>query len=274
MFLGNHHRARELDVGDLEHVARVHVDGDEHVIFFGRDRDLRRLDLKIGVAAVHVIGAQLLQIARQGFARVAVILLVPGQNVRGVQLEGGEHILVLELGVAHQIDHLDLGALAFLDVDQDVDFVARQIRDLGIDAHGILAAAEVLIREVLLHFVEDRAIEGLALREADVAQALGEILGLDVLVALDLELRDRRPLHHHHEQRIALAAQLDVAEESGRVQGAHGLADALVIEMVADVHRQIIEYRAFGDALQTLHADVADDKARLRGGCGAAGVGP
>ena len=37
------------------------VDGDEHVVLLGRDRDLRRVDLEVGVAAVHVVGAQLLQ---------------------------------------------------------------------------------------------------------------------------------------------------------------------------------------------------------------------
>ena len=213
LLLGNHHGARELDLRHLEHVALVDVDGDVHVVFFGRDRHLRRLDLEIGVAAVHVVGAQLLQIAGQRFARIAVVLLVPGQPVRRLQLEGVENVLFLELGVADEIDHLDLGALAFLDVDQHVDLVARQIGDLGVDAHGVLAAAEILVGEVLLHLVEHRSVEGLALGETHVAQALGQILGLDVLVALDLELRDRRPLDHHHEQGIAVAAQLHVAEE-------------------------------------------------------------
>ena len=106
----------------------------------------------------------------------------------------------------------------------------------------------------------------------DVAQALLQILGLDVLVALDLELRDRGPLDHHHEQRVAVAAQLDVAEKAGGVQRAHGLADALAVEVVADVDRQIIEYRAFGDALQTFDADVADGERVRRAGAGACGV--
>ena len=96
------------------------------------------------------------------------------------------------------------------------------------------------------------------MREAHVAQALLQILGLDVLVALDLELGDGGPLDHHDQQGVAVAAQFHVAEEPRRVQRAHGLADALAVEVIADVHRQVIEYRAFGDSLQTFDANVAD----------------
>src|ERR1700722_1754247 len=264
LLFGHHHRPRELDLRHLENVAFVDVHGDVHVVFFRSDGDLRRLDLEIGVAPVHVVGAQLLEVAGQGLARVAVILLVPRQPIRGFQLESAEHVLLFEGGVADQVYHLDLGALAFLDVDENIDLVARQLGDLRIDAHGILAAAEVLVGQILLHLVEDRTVEGLALREADVAQTLLQVLGLDVLVALDLELGDRGPLDHHDQQGVAVAAQFHVAEEPGRVQSTHRLADALAIQVIADVHRQIIEYRAFGDALQSFDADVADGKRILR----------
>ena len=260
LLLGHHHRPRELDVRHLENVAFVDVHGDVHVVFFRSDGDLRRLDLEIGVAAVHVVGAQLLQVAGQGFARIAVILLVPRQPIRRLQLEGAEDVLLLERGVADQIDLFDLGAFAFLDVDENIDLVARQLGDLGIDAHGILAAAEVLVGEILLHFVEDRAVEGLACGEAHIAQALLQVLGLDVLVALDLELGDGGTLDHHDQQGVAVAAQFHVAKEAGRVQRTHGFADALAVEVIADVHRQIVEYRAFGDSLQAFDADVADRK--------------
>ena len=227
LLLRDHHRAGELDRPNLEYIALVDVDGDVHVVFFGRDGHLRRLDLEIRVAAIHVVGAQFLQVAGQRFARVAVVLLVPGQPIRRFQLEGAENVLLLEFGIADQVDLLDLGALAFLDVDDDVDLVAGQIGDLGVDAHGILAAAEILVGEVLLDFIEHRSVEGLAGRESHVAQALLQILGLDVLVALDLEFGDRGPFDHHHQQGVAVAAQFHIAKESRRIQRPHGLADAL-----------------------------------------------
>ena len=265
LLLGYHHGAGKLDLAHLEYLALGDVHGDVHVVFFGRDRHLRRFDLKIRVAPIHVIGPQFFQIARQGLARVPVILLIPGQPIRRLQLKAVEDVFFLEFGVADNVDLLDLGALAFLDVDDDVDFVAGQIGDLGIDAHGVFAAAEILIGEVLLHLIEHRAIESLAGREADVAQALLQVFRLDVLVAFDLELGDGGTLHHHHEKRVAVAAQFHVAEESGRVQGTHRFADARAIQVIADVDRQIVEYRALGDALQTLDANVADGKSLLSG---------
>jgi hypothetical protein len=99
-----------------------------------------------------------------------------------------------------------------------------------------------------------------------VAQRLVEILGLDVLVALDGEAADRRALlHHHHEHTWILAAHLDVAEKAHRVHRAQRLAHALRIEAVADVHRQCVEKCAFGDALQSLDADAGHREGAVRG---------
>ena len=120
--------------------------------------------------------------------------------------------------------------------------------------------------------VEHRLVEGLAGGETDVAQRLLQVLGLDVLVALDLEALDRRPLEHRDHQRAALAADLDVAEEPVVVQRAcSASAHAALVEPVADVDRQVVVNRAFGDALQAFDADVADGELPRR--CGEARVG-
>ena len=87
---------------------------------------------------------------------------------------------------------------------------------------------------------------------------LAEVLGLDVLVALDLETLDGRALVDDHDQRAAIAAHLDVAEEAGVIERPHRLTDALRRRVVADVDRQVVVDRAFGDALQTFDANVAD----------------
>ena len=49
-----------------------------------------------------------------------------------------------------------------------------------------------------------------------------------------------------------------VAEEAGGIDGLQGLVDAAAVEPVADVDGQVIEHRAFRDALQSFNADVAD----------------
>src|SRR5216684_3349173 len=133
-----------------------------------------------------------------------------------------------------------------------------------IDSNRILAAAEILVGEVLLHLVEHRPVEGLSGRQADVSQTLLQILGLDVLVALEFELGDRGTFDHDDQQRVAVAAQFHVPEKSRGIERAHGLADSLAVEMISDVHRQIVEHRAFRDSLQPLHTNVADSEGFLR----------
>ncbi len=135
-----------------------------------------------------------------------------------------------------------------------------QVLHLGVDRHGVLAAAVVLVGEVLRHLFQCRAVEGLSGRQAHVAQRLLQVLGLDVLVALDLDALERRALEHGDQQGIAVAIQRDIAEESRGVQRPQRLAQPLCVELVADVDRQVIEHRAFGDALQALDLDVADGK--------------
>jgi hypothetical protein len=271
--LGDHEGTGELDVAELEDLAFVDVDGDEDVVLLGSDRHLRRLDLEVRVAAVHVVGAQFLEIALQRLARIPVVLLVPGEPVRGLQLEIFEHVVLTEAFVADQVDLPDPGALAFLDVDLDAHAVVGRFLDLSVDAHGVFAAAVVLVGQELLDVLEHRAVKGLAGRQTHVAQALVEILGLDVLVALDLETLYRRALEHGDDQRALLPAQLDVTEEAGVIERADRLAHPLLGEPVADVHRQVVVDRTLGDALQTLDADVVDaqhrrlrPRWRLRGG--------
>jgi hypothetical protein len=81
-------------------------------------------------------------------------------------------------------------------------------------------------------------------------------------------------VHHHDEHAGVLTAQLDVLEEPGGVERAQRFADALRTHPVADVHRQLIENRALGDALQAFDADGGDSEVRaalLRGHRGGSG---
>jgi hypothetical protein len=123
----------------------------------------------------------------------------------------------------------------------------------------------------LLHVLERRAIQDLAAREPDVVQRLLELIRLDLLVALDLEGADRRPLlHDDYEHARLFPPQLDIAEEAAVVHRAQRLANAARIEPVADVHRQPVEQRAFGDALQAFDADVGDFEVVAGGARGSA----
>src|SRR5690606_22262246 len=165
--------------------------------------------------------------------------------------------------VADQVDVADLGGLAFLDRDGDVDAVAVELAHRRADLDVVLAAVVVLAGELLGHAVQAEAVEGLALGQADVAQALEQFLALDVLVAGDGELVDRRALADVEHQDVALAADADVLEEAGLVQRADRLGDARGIDAVAALDRQVGEHGAGADALQAVDADVADGEAAV-----------
>ncbi len=263
LFLRDHERAGQFDFADIEDITFLHVDGDEDIFLLGGDRDLRGLDVEVRITPIHVEVADLLQVALQGLARIAVVLLVPGQPVGRLQLQGVEDFLLLVSRVADQVDLANFGPLAFLDFDLDLDAVAGFFVDFCVDAHAVLAAAEVLVGEVLGDILEHRAVEGLAGGEADVAQGLLQILRLDVLVAGDLEALDGGTLQHHDHQGAAFAAHLYVTEEIRGIQRTDRLTHALRGQVIADVHREVVVDGSFGDALQSLDLDVAYSEVRF-----------
>ena len=124
---------------------------------------------------------------------------------------------------------------------------------------AVLAAAVVLLGELAGHLLEHRAVERLALREPDRRERLLQVVVFDVLVARELELRDRRPLEHDDHERVAVLAELEVLEETGLEQRAARLAEPLLVDRVADVDRQVVVDRPLGDPLRALDAKIADD---------------
>lgn len=90
-----------------------------------------------------------------------------------------------------------------LDDEADGDPVAllrrRRHRDLG----PVAAARDVLALHSLLGTVERGPVEDPRLGEADVLQRFLQRLGVELLVAGELDLADRRPLLHQHDRRPA-----------------------------------------------------------------------
>ena len=133
------------------------------------------------------------------------------------------------------------------------------------DLRRVLAAAVVLLGQRLRQLIERRAIEGLARREPVLGQHLLEVVVLDVLVAVERELEDRRALEHDDHERVAVAAELEVLEERRLEQRATRFAQPPLVDRVADVDRQIVVDRALGDALRAFDAEVTHDERLERG---------
>ena len=221
------------------------------------------MQFEIGIAPIQVVRAELFQVALQCLARVAVVLAYERQPVRRLQFEILLQLLVREQLVAHDVDLADARPVAFRDVDDHVHLVVGKFRHVHVDFGAILAAPEIEVGQREFHFLQNRRLDQAAFGNAVVEQRPVQVLGLDILVPLDQKRFDRGLFAHRDQQHVPVAPELDVGEEARPVQAPQELPHGGRVQRVADVHRQVIQHGALGDALQALDADVPDDKRLL-----------
>ncbi|MND81326.1 hypothetical protein D3C80_731170 [compost metagenome] len=278
---GGHHLAREdlpflhqqqglhVLLGHLEVTGELHlahgvlltlvdVDGDVDVLLVRGDGNLGGGDIHVDVAAVQVIGAQALQVTGELLAGVLVVVLEEGQPVGGLELEQVDQVFIGEDGVAHHVDVLDGRDRTFVDVDLQRHAVARLRDHFGFDLGGVSALGHVLALQFVTYAFEGGALEDLAFGQAGLFQALEQVFGADGLVAFDLDAGDRRAFDYGDHQYVAVAAELDVLEETGLEQRAGRLDQATVVRRFTYVERQGPEDAAGGNPLQAVDADVGD----------------
>ena len=171
--------------------------------------------------------------------------------------------------VADDVDARDLRGIAFDDVDVHRDAVALLRRDGRRHLRRILAFRDVLALHFLLRAVERGTVEYLRFGQADVLQRLLERIGVEFLVARDVDLADRRPLLNEDNQHAAFDLQSHVAKEACREQSLHRGSGFCVVDAIAYLDRKIGEDGArFGplDALDTniLHHERLECPHRLR----------
>ena len=236
----------------------------------GRQRHLGRFDAEVGEALVHVEGPQRLEVALQRLAGVAVVLADEGQPVRHLQLRTARGcrrprscwlptMLICRIR-ARSPSVILMAILTLLSGRSSTSVVTRR---------RVLALAEVLVGQGLLDFVQDGPVEDASRtsgRSWTATRCRSSVLMS--LLPVMREALDGRPFRHRDHQGAVVPAELDVLEEPGGVDRAHGLLGALLVELVADVQRQVIEDGALRDALQALDADVAD-RERILGRPGA-----
>ena len=251
----------QIHGGHLVDLPFIHVDTDVDIALVRRQRDLGGANVELDVASILVVGVQRFQIPGQGLSGIAILhAQVTGHE--GIptghrKAQGTAELAVREDMVAHDVDHANLGRLALLDGNCDTHPVVRQIFHLGGDVHAILAIGKILAPQLLFHLVEHRAVEKAPLGKPHLTQALGQILGLDVLVAGDGKLGDGRALLDPDQHGAPFPVHSHIREESRAIQGAQGLCDARRRQYIAGTHRQIIECRALLDPGEPLESDTA-----------------
>ncbi len=252
--------ALELHAGDLVLIPFLDVQGDVDALLVRGHGDLGGLLSETYVAAVHVVGAQHFDVTGQLLLLIALIAgeVPPGHIV--LQGELGQQFLFREHLVADYVDLLDLGRFPFHEGELEVDPVAGQRGDDGLDLGGVLAHAVVEIFQSLLEGAQHGAIQGITDADAGGLQALGQLLLLDVLVAGKLDAGDGRAFLHHDLQHLAVTIDLDVLEVAGGIELLDGVGQGHRVHGVTDPDRQIQQGGAQGHPLQTLDLNVLHHK--------------
>ena len=209
------------------------------------------------------MGPQALEIPRHLLLRIAIRAGEPGEESPGRGLEAIEEVVLLERLVADDVDAPDSRHITLVDVEVDAHPVAFERGHRRLDLGGVPSLREVAVAKLLDRPVQDGGIERAADRESHAAERFHKVLGLEGLVAGEIDVRDGGTLLDHHHQGAAVALDPHVVEEAGREQALDGRRGVVRTDRVADGDRELVEHRAGGDAPQALHADVLDDE-RLR----------
>ncbi len=258
LFLRHLEVAAELDVAHGVTLAFGDVHGDVDVLLVRRDGYLGGGDIHVDIAAVQVVGAQALEVAGEFFAGILVVVAEERQPIGRLQLEQAHQVFVGEDTVADDVDVLDRRHRAFVDLDLQGDAVARLGNGLGLDGRRVAALGDVLALQFVAHAFEGGSLEDLAFGQPRLLQSGEQVFGLDRLVAVDLDARNRWSFHHADHQHVAFATELDVLEEAGPEQCAGRLDQARIVGCLPHVQRQCTEYATGGNPLQTVDADIGN----------------
>ena len=243
----------DFQLADL--VARAFVDGERDLdaASIRRQHHARRRHADRQKPTV-VIGG----VDHQDVAFERVLTKGPARAERkDAPLAGVHDVAQLLLGhvvVADERDPANRHRLVLDDFEEDVDFVVLAGRDVERRLGQEISLLGVQIAD-LLHAAPERGVAQDGVRLG--LDALLQLLGLDLVVALELDLLDVRPLAHDEAQRDAVVPAIDfhlhVVEESGVPELAHVARESLGGERLPHVLAQV------GEEVLLRNAPVADD---------------
>ena len=104
--------------------------------------------------------------------------------------------------VAEDVDRADLGEVALVDLEHDIDAVLVELDDLGLDAGGEAALAAIQLEDPVDVGADRGAGEDLARRKLDLGQ---DLVVLEALVALEDDAVDDRVFADRDDQVAGVA---------------------------------------------------------------------
>ena len=155
------------------------------------------------------------QVAFDAVGVVAVVVEEKAQEIRRARLDHARELVLRHGFVADEADFPDRELVAFLDLEDEIDAIARGIDRLRLDPHVEIAALAVKRDDVLDIVVDDGARQRPAVFRL---QRLLEVFVLDLLVALEDEPRNGRIFDDRHQDAIAGLRNFHVLEKPGGIQ--------------------------------------------------------
>ena len=250
----------QLHFADIVFFAFIHVDGDVDAFLVRRDRYLGRGDIHVDIAAIEVVGAQTLEVTRQFFTRVLVVVLEERQPVRGFEFEQVNQVGLREYRVAHHVDVLDRGNRAFVDVDLQGNAVTRLGHHFGVYRRRIAALGNILALQFVTHAFKGGTLEDFTFGQARLLQTFHQVISRDRLVAVNGDAGDGGAFDNRDNKHIAITTQLDILKETGFEQRTSGIHQTAVIRYFTHVQRQRAKHATGGNPLEAVDTDIRDSE--------------
>ena len=255
-FLRHNQVTLKLHLPDLELLPLIDSQGYKDLLLILSQRNIGGLNTERHIPIVQVVGANAFEVTGEFFP---CVLIRVGNGVpppRLTQLHQADQFRVGKRFVADDIDVLDGGDIAFVNIEVDGDPVARQRLNVRVHIRVITPLGDIGAENFQLQTFKGGALEDLALFNTRLAHALHELFGLDILVALNLDTRDRWALFHGYNQHVAFTGERDVRKETRLEKIADSIGDRGIIQPVPNLNRQGAEDIPRGYPLKTFHLNI------------------
>ncbi len=254
------------DLAETIALAFVEGEGDDEPVALGGQLGDRRQQPKIGISLGQVKPAQQVPVIGQP---VGIIAVVGRQKPIPPALGGRDHpaqLAVAELLVADKIYAPDAGKFAFIDLEDEINSIFRQLDDFGLDRGPEPPMPAIKVEDAFDVILYSGAGVDDARAQLDLG---GELLVVELMVSLEGDAVDDRVFDHLDDQAVADPGQTDVGKKAGREQR---LERGVYLVGVPRVSRLDLQIRAHGFGLDPLGAfdpNIADRTAAHARNCGA-----
>src|SRR6185437_7995485 len=220
----------EVDRADTILLAFLDLEGDEEASALRIVFRQRRNHLHVREAVLQVEAANQIAIGLDAVWVVDVVAAQEAQQVGFVGLDDVLEAIGRIVAVADEVDGFDRGLAAFVDCEDQIDAVVRLVDHLGRDGHVIAARMAIDFHDSLRVGLHHRARQRAARLGLDFS---GELLVLDLLVALEGDAVDDRVFDHGDDNSPAGPADLYILEQAGFDQRLQAVIDRGVVQPTA-----------------------------------------